>query len=79
MVPHKYTYDPSFAQRKYEELRSSSRQGVNLTRQDALAMNAIVAPLIKQRQSTYIIVNNHPELNTSLDLIGPLLISWRMT
>lgn len=65
-VPHKYTYNAKFAQRKYEELRSSSRQGVNLTRQEALAMNAIVAPLIKQGQSPYVIVNNHPELNISV-------------
>ena len=40
-VPQKYTYNAKFAQRRYEELRSSSRQGVNLTRQEALAMNAI--------------------------------------
>lgn len=65
-VPHKYTYDAKFAQRKYEELRSSSRAGVNLTKHDALQMNAIVAPLIARGQSPYVIITNHPELNISV-------------
>lgn len=65
-VPHKYTYNALFAQRKYEELRSSSRQGVNLSRHEALQMNAVVAPLITQGQSPYVIVANHPELNISV-------------
>ena len=61
-VPHKYIYNARFAQHKYEELRSSSRQGVNLSRHEALQMNAVVAPLITQGQSPYVIVANHPEL-----------------
>lgn len=65
-VPHKYTYNTHFAQRKYEELRSSSRQGVNLSRHEALQMNAVVAPLITQGQSPYVIVANHPERNISV-------------
>lgn len=65
-IPHKYFYNASFAQRKYEELRSSSRKGVNISRQEALQMNAIVAPLIAQGQSPYAITANHPELNISV-------------
>ena len=52
-VPHKYRYDAVFAQRNYEELRTSSRIGVNLTKHQALQMNAVVAPLIEQGQSPY--------------------------
>lgn len=64
-VPHKYRYDAVFAQRKYEELRTSSRTGVNLTKHQALQMNAVVAPLIEQGRSPYVIVTNHPELGIS--------------
>lgn len=65
-VPHKYTYDAKFAQRKYEELRTRSREGVNLSRQDALKVDAVVTPLIAQGQSPYAIVASHPELNISV-------------
>ena len=65
-IPHKYRYDAVFAQRKYEELRTSSRIGVNLTKHQALQMNAVVAPLIEQGQSPYVIVTNHPELGISV-------------
>lgn len=65
-VPHKYRYDASFAQRKYEELRTSSREGVNLTRQQALQLDAVITPLINNGQSPYVIVNNHPELGISV-------------
>lgn len=65
-VPHKYTYDARFAQRKYEELRSRSREGANLSKRDALKMDALVSPLIKQGQSPYAIVTNHPELDISV-------------
>ncbi len=65
-VPHKYTYDAKFAQRKYEQLRTSSREGVNLSKHDALKMNAIVTPLVKQGQSPYAIITNHPELDISV-------------
>lgn len=61
-IPHKYTYDPYFAQRKYEEKRTSSRSGVNLTRHQALEMDKIITPLIQQGQSPYMILANHPEL-----------------
>lgn len=62
-VPHKYQYDARFAQRKYEELRTSSREGANLSKHDALKMDAVVTPLISQGQSPYAIVTNHPELD----------------
>lgn len=65
-VPHKYIYDAKFAQRKYEELRAKSREGVNLSKHEALKMDSIVTPLITQGQSPYAIVTNHPELNISV-------------
>lgn len=65
-VPHKYFYDAKFAQRKYEELRTKSREGVNLSKHEALKMDSIVTPLITQGQSPYAIVTNHPELDISV-------------
>ena len=65
-VPHKYIYNAAFAQRTYEQLLVSSREGVNLSRHEALAMNAVVAPLINQGQSPYAILVNHPELGISV-------------
>ena len=65
-IPHKYTYDPYFAQRKYEEKLSASRSGVNLSRHQALEMDKVVTPLIQQGQSPYVILTNHPELNISV-------------
>lgn len=38
-VPHKYRYDAVFAQRNYKELRTSSKNGVNITKHQALQMN----------------------------------------
>lgn len=65
-MPHKYKYSAVFAQRTYEALRSSSREGANLTKHEALKMNAVVSPLIKQGQSPYQLITNHPELDISV-------------
>lgn len=42
-----------------------SREGVNLTVQEARAMADVIAPLLKQGQSPYQILAAHPELNIS--------------
>ena len=65
-IPHKYDYNAHFAQRKYEELRTSSRAGVNLSKKEALEIDKIVTPLIQQGQSPYQIITNHPELGFSV-------------
>ena len=61
-VSHKYRYDAVFAQRKYEELRTSSRTGVNLTKHQALQMNAVVAT--SDRTGTVSICNCHQPSGT---------------
>lgn len=40
-VPHKYIYNARFAHCKYEELRSSSGQGANLSRHEALQIKQV--------------------------------------
>ena len=65
-IAAKYEYDPVFAQRKYEETLSSSRQGIDRTRSEVSRINALVMPLIRNGQSPYHILCNHPELQMSV-------------
>ena len=65
-IAHKYRYDARFADRKYRELLSSSRAGINMTKQELHRKDRIVSPLIAQGQSPYQIVTNHPELDMSV-------------
>lgn len=65
-IASKYDYDPAFAQRKYEELLSSSRQGINKTKHEVHQMDKIIQPLVSQGQSPYHILCNHPELDISV-------------
>ena len=62
----KYDYHANTAQRKYEELLSSSRSGVNLTQKELRHLDRIVRPLVEQGQSPYMILTNHPELGISV-------------
>ena len=59
---NKYQYCPEDAHRDYRTTLIDSRQGVNLTVQEAKKLAAIIAPLLKQGHSPYRIVASHPEL-----------------
>lgn len=59
----KYQYSPEEAQVDYRSTLIDSRQGVNLTSQEAKAMADIIKPLLRQGQSPYQIITNHPELH----------------
>ena len=61
----KYTYNPERAQVSYKMRLVDSRQGVNLTVSEAKWMAGIIKPLLKQGQSPYQIIQNHPELGIS--------------
>lgn len=61
----KYQYCPEDAHMDYRTTLIDSRQGVNLTLQEAKAMAAIIKPLLKQGQSPFQIITNHPELGIS--------------
>lgn len=65
-VPHKYRYDGRFADRKYRELLSSSRSGVNMTKKQLRDIDKVVSPLLFQGQSPYQIIVEHPELGLSV-------------
>lgn len=65
-VHTKYDYNAKAAHRKYEELLSQSRCGVNLTQKELRELDKVVRPLIEQGQSPYMILTNHPELGISV-------------
>lgn len=65
-IAHKYRYDARFADRKYRELLSNSRAGINMTRHQLHQKDQIITPLIAQGQSPYQILINHPELDMSV-------------
>lgn len=60
----KCRYDAGHAQKEYEEVRSESRSGVNLTEEDLMRMDSVVSPLIKQGQSLHhVIVHNRDRIS----------------
>jgi len=61
----KYQYDPEKAQDEYRDVLSDARLGVNLSVREAKAIADIAAPLLKQGQSPFQIVTDHPELGIS--------------
>lgn len=61
----KYQYRPEEAHKDYRNTLVDSRVGVNLTTSEARWMADIIGPLLKQGQSPYQIVTNHPELGIS--------------
>ena len=65
-IAHKYRYDARFAERKYRELLSDSRAGINMTKRQLHQKDQIITPLIEQGQSPYQILTNHPELEMSV-------------
>lgn len=65
-IAHKYRYVAEFADRRYRELLSSSRAGINMTKHELHEKDQIITPLIFQGQSPYQIVTNHPELDLSV-------------
>lgn len=60
---NKYVYSASDADHDYRISLVDSRQGVNLTFNEAKDMADIVVPLIEKGQSPYQIIIDHPELN----------------
>lgn len=58
----KQFYDAKEAQKAYENTRSESRQGIDLTPEELARLDDVVAPLIKQGQSIHQICINNADL-----------------
>lgn len=57
----KRIYSASYAQREYEIVRSESRQGIQLTEEDALRLDSLISPLLMKGQSLHHICVNHAD------------------
>ena len=51
------------AEKEYRDTLVETRRGFNLTEDDRIRLDEIVSPLVKQGQTPYMILNNHPEIN----------------
>jgi len=61
----KYLYHAARANSKYREMLVSCREGINLEETERNFIGEIISPLLKQGQSVYQILANHPELQLS--------------
>lgn len=59
----KYYYRAIRAHKEYKTVLVESRTGLNISPEDLANLDAIVAPLILNGQSPYMILENHPEIN----------------
>lgn len=61
----KFFYRATKAERDYRFKLSDSRRGINLDETDLYNLAHLICPLIRQGQSIYVILENHPEINLS--------------
>ena len=61
----KYFYRASRAEKDYRYHLSESRKGINMDVNDLYNLAYLICPLIRQGQSIYTILENHPEINLS--------------
>lgn len=57
----KRIYSVVHAQKEYEAIRSESRQGVQLTEEEALRLDSLISPLLMKGQSLHHICTNHAD------------------
>lgn len=55
-------YKATTAQRQYKTVLVESRTGINISPEDLTLLDEIISPLIRQGQSPYMILENHPEI-----------------
>lgn len=58
----KFFYKATTAHRQYRSVLVESRTGLNISPEDLLVLDETVTPLIRQGQSPYMILQNHPEI-----------------
>ena len=58
-------YKASSANRKYRTILVESRSGINISEDDLTRLDELVSPLIRQGQSPFMILQNHPEIKLS--------------
>ena len=58
-------YKASTANRQYRTILVESRAGINISEEDLIRLDELVSPLIRQGQSPFMILQNHPEIGLS--------------
>lgn len=58
----KYFYRATTAQKQYKSVLVESRTGINISEDELALLDETVSPLIRQGQSVYMILQNHPEI-----------------
>lgn len=58
----KYYYRAATAQKQYRTVLVESRKGINISQDELVLLDATVSALIRQGQSVYTILQNHPEI-----------------
>lgn len=61
----KYRYNSSSADKNYKFTLVESRLGIDVTEDEIKTIATVIVPLIKQGQSIYSILQNHPEIDLS--------------
>lgn len=61
----KFFYRAARAEKDYRYHLSESRKGINMDENDLYNLAYLICPLIRQGQSIYTILENHPEINLS--------------
>ena len=62
----KYFYHAGRAHSRYREQLVSCREGINMEETERNLIGEVISPLLKQGQSVYQILTNHPELQLSV-------------
>lgn len=65
----KFFYRAARAERDYRFHLSESRKGINMDENDLYNLAHLICPLIRQGQSIYVILENHPEIHLSAKTI----------
>jgi len=65
----KYFYKAVTANRQYRTILTESRVGINISEADLTTLDELVTPLVKQGQSPYVILEEHPEISCSAKTI----------
>lgn len=58
-------YRAATANRQYKTVLVESRNGINISEKDLQVLDSVISPLIRQGQSPYLILKNHPEIHLS--------------
>ena len=61
----KFRYSADLAHKEYRKELVDSRIGINMTYEELKSLANVVVPLIKDGQSPYQVITNHPKLNIS--------------